>query len=120
MIDAYIITGSLGTGKSTVLNHLLDHLPDDATPAVICHHFAMSFGLETTPVSKRRKHRKGHHLPDDADHEQDEHSHRHHHHHHHAAADEDEEASAAKQANVAFYEEVYDFGSGCICCSPKA
>ena len=110
MIEAYIITGPLGAGKSTALNHLLDALPDEAHPAVVTHHFAVSFGLETTPV-KRRQHRE---QPRDGVHSRHPHARP-----HRQDGDDAAVAAAAARANVAFYEEVYDFGSGCVCCSPK-
>ena len=51
-IPVWIFTGPLGAGKSTVINAVLDALPKSSNPACITHHFAMSYGCESTPVRR--------------------------------------------------------------------
>jgi G3E family GTPase len=72
-MEALIITGLPGSGRSTLLGHLLRSLPEDARAAVCVHHFAKEFGLECTATGTSAQVR---------------------------------------------YAEVFDFGSGCVCCSP--
>ena len=91
-IPVWIFTGPLGAGKSTVINAVLDALPKSSNPACITHHFAMSYGCESTPVRR-----------DPAS----------------AGRSKSHANETAARLNLAFYDEVYDFGSGCICCSPK-
>ena len=52
-IPVWIFTGPLGAGKSTVINAVLDALPKSSNPACITHHFAMSYGCESTPRDLR-------------------------------------------------------------------
>ena len=91
-IPVWIFTGPLGAGKSTVINAVLDALPKSSNPACITHHFAMSYGCESTPVRR-----------DPAS----------------TGRSKSHANETAARLNLAFYDEVYDFGSGCICCSPK-
>ncbi|KAK3264189.1 hypothetical protein CYMTET_27053, partial [Cymbomonas tetramitiformis] len=73
-IQVSVLTGFLGSGKTTCLNHLLQELASEAVPAVILHRFAYEFELDTIVVHKTR---------------------------------------------LAFFSEVFDFGTGCLCCSPR-
>ena len=90
-IHVVIVTGLPGAGRTAQLRKLLATLPPSAAPAVCVHHFAKGFGLETSPP-----------LPQP----------------HLLVPNEGSSATAVAHDTVAHYSEVYDFGSGCICCSP--
>ena len=79
-ISTILVTGLTGSGRTTLIQHLLATLPAEARCAVCVHQHAKGFGLEA-------------HYPTPY------------------GFDPDDE-------RLAVYFEVYDFGSGCICCSP--
>ena len=73
-VGVVLLSGSVGAGKSCLVNAMLRGLGRLATAAVCVHSFALSYGLETTAIDRSR---------------------------------------------VALFEEIFDFGSGCLCCSPR-
>ena len=74
-INTFIISGGTATGKTTILNSLIDKLNNaNDKILIVLHQHAKSFGLETTNIINTNK--------------------------------------------IVSIEQVFDFGSGCICCSP--
>eukprot|EP00927_Polykrikos_kofoidii_P055969 TRINITY_DN50153_c0_g1_i1.p1 TRINITY_DN50153_c0_g1~~TRINITY_DN50153_c0_g1_i1.p1 ORF type:complete len:633 (+),score=98.81 TRINITY_DN50153_c0_g1_i1:89-1987(+) len=74
-VEALIITGLPGSGRSALLASLMASLPEGSRCAVCVHHHALAFSLETA-------------------------------------------ALAVDRMPCVHYSEVFDFGSGCLCCSP--
>eukprot|EP01043_Picozoa_sp_COSAG02_P096903 COSAG02_NODE_33151_length_504_cov_1.533333_1_plen_137_part_01 len=92
-IGVVIITGLPGSGRTALLREILCTLPSSVAPAVCVHHFAKAFGLETSsPLAPSFSSS--------------------------SSCGGTEDAGAPPTAMVIHYSEVYDFGSGCICCSP--
>jgi G3E family GTPase len=48
-IQTIVLTGLPGVGRTTLLDHLLDTLPDGARPAVVVHRFSPGLGINDAP-----------------------------------------------------------------------
>ncbi len=79
-IAAFIISGGTASGKTTILNSLVQKLPLKSKAIVVLHQHAKSFGLETTKLVNK--------------------------------------INKDGTSTIFSIEQVFDFGSGCICCSP--